>query len=241
MRIAVFTDAHANLPATRAVIDAVTAEGVDLIYHLGDAVAIGPQPAETLELLLSTPRMRLIMGNHDHRFVHGMPDPLPESVTPGEVAHQRWTHEQLDPSTRAVVARWPDVMRDTFHGTRVTFLHYGLRYAGSGFVPGIRNATEADMDDMFADEDAALVFYGHFHSASELTGRARYLNPGSLGCSRVAEARYYLAEFGPDGYALEYRRLPYDDADLFEAFESRRVPEREFIYQRFMGRRYPPA
>ena len=133
------------------------------------------------------------------------------------------------------------VFRQEFYGTTVSFLHYGLRYADSGFVPGIRNATEADMDDMFADQEADLVFYGHFHSASELVGRARYLNPGSLGCSRAAEARYYVAEFWRGGHSLEYRHVPYDDSELFEAFEARRVPERQFIYKRFMGRRFPRA
>ena len=106
MKIAVFTDAHANLPATRAAIQAIQDEGCDLIYHLGDAIAIGPHPAETLDLLLSTPRIRLLQGNHDHRFIHGLPDPLPPNIGPGEVEHQIWTHAQLDPAMRRVMFRF---------------------------------------------------------------------------------------------------------------------------------------
>jgi predicted phosphodiesterase len=240
MKIAVFTDAHANLPATKAVLKAIEAEGCDRIYHLGDAVAIGPQPAETLDLLLNTPRMRLIMGNHDYRFVHGMPDVVPDNISPGELEHQAWTRAQLDPALREVVAQWPLAIREEWGGHRVAFLHYGLSLMGTAFVPSIRNATPEDMDGLYADQDAEYVFFGHHHSHADLQGRARYMNPGALGCSRAAEVRFYIAEFGRGEPRIEFRLAPYDDGPLFEAFEARRVPEREFIYQRFMGRRFSP-
>jgi predicted MPP superfamily phosphohydrolase len=55
MKIIVMTDAHANLPALQAALAAIQAEGYDLIVHTGDAIAIRPRPAETLDLLLATP------------------------------------------------------------------------------------------------------------------------------------------------------------------------------------------
>lgn len=41
-RVAVLTDAQANLPAVRAALDAVHRLGVDAVYHTGNAVGIGP-------------------------------------------------------------------------------------------------------------------------------------------------------------------------------------------------------
>ena len=46
MRIAVITDVHANLPALEAAVGAIHACGCDAIVHTGDAIAIGPYPAE---------------------------------------------------------------------------------------------------------------------------------------------------------------------------------------------------
>ena len=52
-----------RLPALQAALQAIQAEGVDEIYHTGDAVN-GPFPAETLDSLLNTPGM-CQMGDYD--------------------------------------------------------------------------------------------------------------------------------------------------------------------------------
>jgi predicted phosphodiesterase len=41
-KIAVITDTHANLPALKTALNAIHAEGCDLIYHVGDAIALEP-------------------------------------------------------------------------------------------------------------------------------------------------------------------------------------------------------
>ena len=56
MKIAILTDVHGNLPALQVALRAIRREGADAIFHTGDAIGIGPFPAECLELLLSTPR-----------------------------------------------------------------------------------------------------------------------------------------------------------------------------------------
>jgi hypothetical protein len=49
MRVAVFSDGHANLPALEAVLADITATGVDARYGLGDLVGYAPWPNEVLE------------------------------------------------------------------------------------------------------------------------------------------------------------------------------------------------
>jgi protein phosphatase len=53
MKIAVMTDVHANLPALAAALDAIRREGCEALFHTGDAIGIGPYPAECLDLLLN--------------------------------------------------------------------------------------------------------------------------------------------------------------------------------------------
>lgn len=51
-KIAIFTDTYGNLPALQAALTAIQAEHSDAIYHLGDAIGIGPFPAECLDIIV---------------------------------------------------------------------------------------------------------------------------------------------------------------------------------------------
>ena len=235
MRIAVLTDAHGNLPALQVALAALRREGCDAIFHTGDAIGIGPCPAECLDLLLDTPRVRPVMGNHDAWFSFGLPDPRPSWMSDGELKHQRWVHSCLDPALRTVVGGWPYLIQEVCEGVRISFVHYGLRESQRGFVPAIKNPDSADLDGIFSSLKSDIVFYGHEHSASDLAGRARYVNPGSLGCHTEPIARFAMLTCRKNRYKLKMYRIPYDDRALFEQFERRAVPERDFIYQAFFG------
>lgn len=237
MRIAVFTDAYANLPAVEAALAAIREAGCDAVFHTGDAIGIGPYPAETVDLLLSEPTLACVMGNHEAYFVDGLPDPRPAWMSVGEVTHQRWTHRQLGAGRRELVAQWPTMIRRALEGVGTRFLHYGLTASGRDFVrdlhPGIRG-----LDDTFKGRKGKLIFYGHNHRQSDRQSQTRYVNPGSLGCHTEAVARYCIAEFHRGKYEVAHRGVEYDDAPLHRAFEERDVPERTFIYQAFFGGRF---
>ncbi len=232
MKIAVVTDLHANLPALRCALDAIRREGFDLIYHCGDVIGIGPHPAECLDLLLNTKNVRFIMGNHDAFFAFG----IPPEMSAGE--NDRWTHSQLSPSLRVLMADWPFVETQVFEGVEVAFVHYGLQPSGRDFLGIVPRPTPPDLDGLFAGLPAHVLFYGHHHLASDLSGLARYVNPGSLGCFDRAIARYSILECRNRQFRLEHRAVPYADGGLFADFERRGVPERDFIYKAFFGGRF---
>jgi predicted phosphodiesterase len=238
MRLIVFSDVHANLPALKAIHSAIQADGYDLAVHTGDVLAIGPFPAECLDLLLNMPRTRLIMGNHDAYFAFGIPRPLPPSMSDGEYQHQLWTHRQIDPRLRAVVAEWPFVIEQENEEVATTFLHYQMNESGYDYVPVTRHPGFGDLDQLFARQRPSLLFFGHDHDASDIQGRMRYVNPGSAGCFTKAVARYALVAFSKGNYTIEHRQVSYDDAELFQEFERCRVPERDFIYKAFFGGRF---
>jgi predicted phosphodiesterase len=237
MRLAVLTDIHANLPALEAALAAIRQHGYDLLVHTGDAISIGPFPAECLDILLSLPRTRLLMGNHDAWFVHGLPTPQPSWMSDGEVLHQQWTHAQFGPALRTTIAQWPYVLTEICEQVQVTFLHYPLN-VHQEFLPVMRQPTMTDLDSAFAPYSAKLIFYGHHHPLSDIQGQARYINPGSLGCAPTAEARFCLVDIAHGNWRVNHCSVPYDDAPLYRAFEARAVPERTFIYQAFFGGRF---
>jgi hypothetical protein len=64
MRIAIFFDVHANLPALEAVLADIDGASVDARYALGDLVGCAPWPNEVLERL-RTEGLPIVMGNYD--------------------------------------------------------------------------------------------------------------------------------------------------------------------------------
>ena len=248
MRIVVITDLHANLPALDAILEVIRQDGYEQVFHTGDAIGIGPYPTECLERLLSTPNVSFVRGNHDAWLVDGFPDSPPEWMNKEDkFAHQLWTHlqisthwtrTQVDTKLRSLVAEWPFQIKREFEGVKTLFLHYALRSSGKGFKPLVINPTVDDLDRLFVAYDSDIVFYGHHHSFSDLTGRARYVNLGSLGFYIENTARYCVAEFRNGKCTLEYHSVQYDDRELFQAFESREVPGRQFFYRVFFGGRF---
>jgi predicted phosphodiesterase len=242
-RIAVMADAHANLPALQAALDDIRREGCDAIAHLGDAVGIGPFPAETLRLLLSLPNLWAVQGNHDAWLAYGLPDPRPEWMSEGEWVHQGWVRAQVDDDLRRAVAAWPRMVDRQIQGVRSVFTHYAMAADDVDWQAVVREPSAADLDRIFGAEvgagtsGAAVVFFGHDHEPSDRRGHARYVNPGSLGCGRRAEARWVLATFENGACAIEFRAAPYDDAPLLRAMEERHVPEEDFIRRVFYGGR----
>jgi hypothetical protein len=115
-------------------------------------------------------------------------------------------------------------------------LHYSLSGPRS-FAPIIKEPSAADLDQLFAGYSADLICYGHHHPFSDVQGRARYLNPGSLGCAPTAVARYSVLELVGGQLRLTHRRVPYDDGPLAAAFVARAVPERTFIDRACFGGR----
>jgi predicted phosphodiesterase len=247
VRFGILTDAHANLPALTAALEALNAERCDFIVHTGDAIGIGPHPAECLDRLLAG-GVELVMGNHDSYFAFGLKGwPYSE----GELAHQRWVHEQIDPSLRAVVATWPWQVAREVNGQIVLFTHYGRDGDGPmspldqdstiadldsrWAYPG-RRTTIPDLDSMFSESEADIVFFGHDHQPLDGVGSRRYVNPGSLGCNLIPEARAAIAEFGGGAVHVRHLAVGYDDASVFEDLEARDVPDREQIRRLFLSR-----
>jgi len=232
--IGIITDAHANLPALKAALAALDAEGREFVMHTGDAIGIGPHPAECLELLLAQPGMRFVMGNHDEWFAHGLPKPQPAWMSDEEWRHQRWTHQQLTPAMREAVACWPDSISLDLSRVQATLCHYPR--AGDGFAPIEKEPTGADLDCLFAGIRGDVVFYGHHHLRSDVQGRSRYVNPGALGCNAPGQARFAMLLIEDDGtWDVSLRSVPYDASGLRRDYEMRDVPARETILRIFQA------
>jgi diadenosine tetraphosphatase ApaH/serine/threonine PP2A family protein phosphatase len=64
MRLAIFSDVHANLEALSAVVEAYRGEQIDHFYCLGDVVGYGANPNECADIVRELAEIT-ILGNHD--------------------------------------------------------------------------------------------------------------------------------------------------------------------------------
>jgi hypothetical protein len=101
IRVGVIADAHANLPATAAILEALTHRHCTTIIHVGDAIGIGPHPGEVLSLLIER-EVVCVMGNHDEWFAFGLAAPHADRMSKDELSiNAGHTH-----SCRAHSERW---------------------------------------------------------------------------------------------------------------------------------------
>lgn len=113
-KIAVMSDVHGNLPALQAALKSIKNKNCDIIYHLGDAVAIGPYPGDCLRILLAQSNLKLVMGNHAQWFAYGLPTPVPDWMNKGEIDHHKWLEKFVDDNLREEVADFPYVIKNRY-------------------------------------------------------------------------------------------------------------------------------
>lgn len=232
MKVLVFTDVHANLPALRAFAAAARKEGYDAAFHTGDAVGIGPWPAETLDLLGELPRLHLIAGNHDSWMCSG----IPRGSARWLEDHYRWLAGKVSRAQVNFAAAWPYLTEHDFGGVRAAFVHYALRPCGRQVSLPISARVPADLDALIGRHSSLLVFHGHRHKASDVKGKVRYLNPGSLGCWYKPAARFAIARFHKGKVTVQHRAVPYDREELIAGFSAEKVPDAARILESYFSR-----
>ena len=104
MKLALFADLHANLPAFEACLAHARQQGASRIAILGDLVGYGPHPTEVVERCRELERegALVLRGNHDTMKVN----PVLTGSSWGDMT-AAWTHKQLDDAQRDWLAQLP--------------------------------------------------------------------------------------------------------------------------------------
>ena len=113
--------------------------------------------------------------------------------------------------------------------------HYHLD-AAQKLLPIEPEPSLEKLDAHYGGHSAAAILTGHHHDGHYFqTPERLYLNPGALGCGPRPVARYALLTLGEDGIGVERREVAYDREGFLRSYDERKVPDREFILQRFHG------
>lgn len=152
MRIAFFSDIHANRQALDACLAHATRRQVDRYVFLGDLVGYGADPSYVIDrvALLASEGAVVLLGNHD-AAVLGSTDGMNDYARTAAL----WTRHQLDDSQRAFIARLPLTVEEEDR----LYLHSEAVSPHSWNY--ITNASEAEHSLHITAQ--RLTFCGHVH------------------------------------------------------------------------------
>jgi predicted phosphodiesterase len=240
MRIALFSDIHANIEALTRFKAYLDDDPHDLAICLGDVVGYGASPNPCCELVREIAHVTL-MGNHDAAVIGAMDTDFYYTAARNSIY---WTREQLTGEN----FKWLFTLPYTYS---IEELGIGLFHSApivpSGFYYVVKNDDARAHGKVF-DLLPPISFIGHSHltycfeystsfarelSGNELVAResVKYIiNIGSIGQPRDNNPRACFLSLDTDTMTFEHIRIEYDidasakrvlDAGLDKKFANR--------------------
>lgn len=213
-RVAVLSDVHGVLPALTAVLAEPDVRTAELIVLTGD-IAAGPQPVQTLDLLLSLgDRVRWVSGNCERELVTAARDPgadLPDHIS-------AWAGTQLRADQVELLDQLPKSLTLDVRGLdEVLFCHATPRDDEEFVLVDSPIVRWAEVLDGAPD----TVVCGHTHMPYvRLADRRTIVNPGSVGMPYGTTGAHWALLGGSDGPAIQLRRTHYDRAAAADAIDA---------------------
>lgn len=178
LRIAIFSDVHANLNGLDAVLEDIRLRGgADILVAAGDLVTDGPRPAETFERLVEAGCL-IIRGNHDEYLLGRGKEMIHTDKRDNLWKQTLWARQQLSKEQLALMEQQP--FHRTFspgpdiEGHDLLVVHANLKSV-YGFT-GIDQPAER-LDEFYGGAPASVkvIAFGHWHGASVREWRGRRL------------------------------------------------------------------
>jgi predicted phosphodiesterase len=237
VRIALFSDIHANLPALDAVLaDVDRRGGVDAEYHAGDLVGYSTSPNEVVARLAER-RIAGVAGNYDSTVAtdYDHCGCRSESARQEELAHvsYEYTRRTVTDGTKRALGALPfslDVRPLGGHasGPRLVIVHG---------TPTLNTVYwTADRSDDFCRKMSAVaglkagdvIAFGHTHRPwTRTVDGIHFVNTGSVGRPKDGDWRagYTLLELGRDAPSATHVRVEYDIDATIAGVRAAGLPE----------------
>lgn len=217
MKVAVFSDVHANLPAMESVRSHIEAGGYDAVYCLGDLGGYASQPNEVQSLVMDM-GCPTVLGNYDEGVGFELEDcgchyTKPFDIEMADISF-RWTRDHTTAVNKAWLRALPREIRFEADGRRILLCHgsprstteYLFTERSDGYL---RQFTAGGKDDAHAD----VIVFGHTHVPyHRVVENVHFVNTGSVGRPKDGDGRagYCVLSMTQDEVEVEQIRLEYD-------------------------------
>lgn len=229
MRLAIFSDIHANLPALEAVLEDIEHQpDIDQVYCLGDLVGYAPFPNEVIERMEET-RIPTITGNYDDgigfdRGDCGCAYTNEDDKRLGDQSVE-WTARHVTPENKVVLRQLPIEIRFETSGKRILLVHGSPRRINEYLF---KDRPIESFQRIAVNADVDVIVFGHTHITytKEVDG-VLFVNVGSVGKPKDSDPRgcYVILELQADNVVVHYRRVPYDVAQVAAAIRQSELPD----------------
>lgn len=246
MRIALFSDIHANLPALEAFFKDVETKNTDAVYCLGDLVGYNTWPNEVIDEIRKR-GIPTIAGNYDWGIGRSSDDcgcayKTDEEKALGKVSIA-YTNKVVKDEQRAYLRTLPAHIRLEYQLNEekfnILFVHGSPRKVNEYLF---EDRDEKSMLRIMEQADAAIMCFGHTHKPYHriLTtgpeGGDHYrhaINIGSVGKPKDGDPRggYVILTINPDATVtdkdsikVEFIRFEYEVEKAATAIEASPLP-----------------
>ena len=242
MKIALFSDIHANLPALEAFFKDVDAKKPDAIYCLGDLVGYNIWPNEVIDEIRNR-KIPTITGNYDFGIGRlsdecGCAYKSDHEKELGKVSIS-YTNEIVKDEQRAYLRTLPAHIRVEFQlnedKLNLLLVHGSPRKVNEYLF---EDREEKSLLRILEQADADILCFGHthkpYHRVLETDGRFRHaINIGSIGKPKDADPRggYVMLTINDhssitdkDSIQVEFIRFKYDVEKAAKAVENSPLP-----------------
>lgn len=227
MKIAFFSDIHANLPALEAFFKDVESEHVDAIYCLGDLVGYNIWPNEVVDEIRKR-HIPTIMGNHDEALLL----PISKEEKP---SNKGLTRTLITDANREYLINLPRQLSLNFVTDEIPFnllMVHGSVKAINDYM--VVDYPESDVLKMLKSQQADVLLCGHthkpFHRVIKVGNTYKHVvNIGSVGKPKDGDSRicYAIVELNQntsvsktDAIKVAFKRANYDVEKAAKAIEA---------------------
>ncbi len=240
LRVAVFSDIHANAVALEAVLDHIDKhKNVDYLVAAGDLLTDGPLPRETWNLL-NEANCKFVRGNHED-YLLGDYSEAEQRLSPKILQELRcvntWTAQQLGDDIKQKVEKFPLHLRfSPARGHDMLVMHATLsschRYVAQDFLSDI------ELEEKYGGSGAEVLVFGHYHSTYNFKrGNQHFVNVASVSLPNdgLPLASYGLFTWRRDHWEVEQCRIPYDRDKFIRHYLDWDVPDGKIWQRSLLG------
>lgn len=234
MKIALYSDVHANWPAFEAMLADMDSQHPDAVYCLGDLVGYHIWPNEVIDEIRKR-RIGTIKGNHDEK--------VEKLITTAENLNEpgkNHAYHIISQENRAYLKALPAHIKLEYQlqsgPLNLVFAHGSTRRIDE-YV--LEDTEENYVLELMREAGANLLFVGHSHKPyhrileGESNDLRQVINLGSVGKPKDGDPRacYVLVNINPDASRLadsvqiEFRRCAYDVESSARAIEGSLLPD----------------
>lgn len=217
LRVAVISDIHANTTAFQAVLDDMESQRIDKIIFLGDLVANGPRPKESLEMMKKLKPLVWIKGNTDNWFKEIDSDFIPATEKEERLySLYKYAKKILTKADIDLLLSKPDTELIEIDDVKVLCVHGSNRYNNEPI--GYMRKSE-ELEAIVNEIEADILVCGHTHLPYYLSlNGKRIINVGSVSLSMDGEpkASYGIIDINKGDLSYENRKVFYNIKEVIE-------------------------